>query len=290
MVVGVMSLIPTHYEICEVSEKTKEEHCASYQVAQFLGIKIPQFLDRMGGVLTALATVAIAAFTLTLKRATDRLWDAGERQLELLAATNAAQSRDMQDSIAVANKAAVASEKSAKVAEDALFIGQRPYIFVAEPTFKEPVTVNSFDPTGSPLWPWILVTTENHGKTPALITEVCLESLCVAALPDVPEYRENRISDELRTILGEGKSKTGTYLFKTEITGKVVNDILVGTSMESINGRNLYAFGYVKYDDIFGYVNTVGFCWRYNMSIARFLPEENEVYNYRKAELKTVGG
>jgi hypothetical protein len=32
---------------------------------------------------TALATIAIAGFTLTLKGATDRLWDAGERQREL---------------------------------------------------------------------------------------------------------------------------------------------------------------------------------------------------------------
>jgi hypothetical protein len=85
-------------------EKTKEEHCASYQVAQLLGIKIPQFLDRMGGVLTALATVAIAAFTLTLKRATNRLWDAGERQLKLAAENAAAQSCDMQASVEIARR------------------------------------------------------------------------------------------------------------------------------------------------------------------------------------------
>jgi hypothetical protein len=47
--VGVLSLIPNFYEICELSEKTKEEHCATHQVVPFLFIKVLQLLDRMGG-------------------------------------------------------------------------------------------------------------------------------------------------------------------------------------------------------------------------------------------------
>jgi hypothetical protein len=67
-------------------------------------------------------------------------------------------------------------------------------------------------------------------------------------LPDLPDYRENRVYDELRYILGAGKTRVGTYVCKTEITPQVVNDILVGTSgpMAGGNGRNLYAFGYIK--------------------------------------------
>jgi hypothetical protein len=105
MIVGVMSLIPAHYEICEVAEKTKDKDCASYQFVPFIGIKVAQILDKAGAAVTALATIFIALFTLTLKRATDRLWDAGERQLKLLADSSTAQSRDMQASIATANAA-----------------------------------------------------------------------------------------------------------------------------------------------------------------------------------------
>lgn len=123
LIVLLLSLIPSYYEICEISEKTKEEHCARYQVAQFLGIKIPQFLDRMGGVLTALATLAIAAFTLTLKRSTDRLWDAGERQLKLAADTAAAQSRDMQASIKTA-------EEANRLNKETFIASQRPWLNV----------------------------------------------------------------------------------------------------------------------------------------------------------------
>lgn len=78
-IVGLLSLIPSYHEICEVAEKAKEESCASYQLVPFLALKVPQILDRMGGVLTALATLAIAWFTLSLRQSTDRLWIAGER-------------------------------------------------------------------------------------------------------------------------------------------------------------------------------------------------------------------
>jgi hypothetical protein len=56
-----------------------------------------------------------------------------------------------------------------------------------------------------------------------------------------------------------------------------MNDIGLGD-------RRLFAFGYVKYEDIFGYVNTMGFCWRYYLDLKRFLPEDHPAYNYRKAE------
>src|SRR5438093_182663 len=121
LIVGVLSLIPAHYEICE---QTKEKHCTAYQFVPFVGIKIAQILDKAGAAITALATIAIAAFTFTLKAATDRLWDAGERQLKLLGDTSTAQSRDMNASIDVSRKSADAAKKSA----DASLVALRPWI------------------------------------------------------------------------------------------------------------------------------------------------------------------
>ena len=63
------------------------------------------------------------SFTLTLKRATDRLWDAGERQLGLLAKTAAGQSRDMQASVKTATQ-------SAEVAERTMILNDRPWVEV----------------------------------------------------------------------------------------------------------------------------------------------------------------
>jgi len=88
LIVLFLSIIPSHYEICEVAEKTKEKDCASYQVAQFLLIKIPQFLDVHNWLITALFAGLVTLFTWRLWQATnelrvstDKLWDAGERQL-----------------------------------------------------------------------------------------------------------------------------------------------------------------------------------------------------------------
>jgi hypothetical protein len=46
--------------------------------------KIGQSIDVISALITATATIAIARYTYTLKRSTDRLWDAGERQLSHL--------------------------------------------------------------------------------------------------------------------------------------------------------------------------------------------------------------
>jgi hypothetical protein len=81
------SLVRGHYEICEVVEKAKEEHCTPYQVGPFVGIKVAQVLDKAAGIISALATIAIAIVTFTLKRATDKLSDAGERQIGIAART-----------------------------------------------------------------------------------------------------------------------------------------------------------------------------------------------------------
>jgi hypothetical protein len=83
----VFSLVPGYYEIGEVVEKAKEEHCTPYQVVPFVGIKVAQVLDKAGGIITALATIAIAIVTFSLKRATDKLSDAGERQIGIAART-----------------------------------------------------------------------------------------------------------------------------------------------------------------------------------------------------------
>jgi hypothetical protein len=82
-VVGLIALIPAHGEICKEGTKASEEACTSYSLLPFILIKIGQALDALGVAITALATIAIAWFTLSLRRSTDRLWDAGEAQRAL---------------------------------------------------------------------------------------------------------------------------------------------------------------------------------------------------------------
>jgi hypothetical protein len=70
-------------QICEYNHATKHEDCTPYGIFPFLLIKIGKTLNDYGVAITALATVAIGIFTLTLKLSTDRLWIAGEKQRNL---------------------------------------------------------------------------------------------------------------------------------------------------------------------------------------------------------------
>jgi hypothetical protein len=66
--------------ICEYNQGTHQNQCSSYGLAVYVLVKAAEFLNFYGALITAIATIAIAAFTFTLKRSTDRLWEAGEKQ------------------------------------------------------------------------------------------------------------------------------------------------------------------------------------------------------------------
>jgi hypothetical protein len=97
--------IAAHYEICETTKEGAKE-CAPYGVIHFAFHEIGVALNDYNGLITAIATIFIAWFTFSLRQSTDNLWDAGERQLALLAKTSVAQSRDMQASIRAAQQSA----------------------------------------------------------------------------------------------------------------------------------------------------------------------------------------
>jgi hypothetical protein len=75
-IVGLIALIPAHGEICKEGQKASEEACTSYSLLPFLLVKIGQTLDALSVAITALATMAIAWFTWSLRRSTDNLWSA----------------------------------------------------------------------------------------------------------------------------------------------------------------------------------------------------------------------
>jgi len=101
-----------YYEVCETTKEGAKE-CTSYNVMSYTFHKIGAALDSYNGLITAAATAFIAWFTLSLRQSTDKLWDAGERQLALLAESGSAQARDMQASINEAVRAATAMERLA---------------------------------------------------------------------------------------------------------------------------------------------------------------------------------
>jgi hypothetical protein len=63
-------LIPLETEVCRQNEQTHQKECATYNTASVVVSQVFDFLNYTSPAFTALATIAIAAFTWTLWRAT----------------------------------------------------------------------------------------------------------------------------------------------------------------------------------------------------------------------------
>lgn len=92
------------------------------------------FLHTYEKQLVAGFTVVLAIFTGTLWWSTNKLWKAGERQMELIERNAAQQTSDMQASVAVAQETARAAERNAEAAIDAL----RPWVGLHTNTHYHP--------------------------------------------------------------------------------------------------------------------------------------------------------
>ena len=70
---------PLEGEICENANPKND--CASYNVIFYSAWQFATVLNHWSALIVAFAALAIGYFTYTLKQSTDKLWDAGERQL-----------------------------------------------------------------------------------------------------------------------------------------------------------------------------------------------------------------
>jgi hypothetical protein len=189
LIVLFLSIIPSHYEICDEAEKTKGEHCPSYQVAQFLWIKIPQFLDVHNWLITALFAGLVTLFTWRLWQATnelrvstDKLWRAGESQMELIKANAAEQSRDMNASVAAAAEAN-------RISSEGFHASQRAWV-------TEETVIDSDLVWNKQGCEFVIKTkVKNIGIAPA--QEVVIDAKIVAAIRRRPEYNISDAMNEL---------------------------------------------------------------------------------------------
>jgi hypothetical protein len=123
---------PEHSE--QTSNNDNKKYCPAFHVGIVASIDtLDGFLERHDKGVIGAFTIVLAISTIGLWLATNNLWKAGEKQFELLSESAVAQSRDMQASMAIADRSAHAAEVAARAAEksaDALLIVERPYIFI----------------------------------------------------------------------------------------------------------------------------------------------------------------
>ncbi len=126
LIVAALELsIQTYAEICQQNPQTGQEDCTIYSFPLFLAIKAGKILNDYGVGINALATIAIAAFTLTLWRSTEKLW-----AVEKIHADAAMQAAD------AAHKAALLSGRQADITDKQHGLARLQYLATHRPYFR----------------------------------------------------------------------------------------------------------------------------------------------------------
>lgn len=147
-------------KICNESQSGQEQ-CAAYNLALFILIRIREFLHSVENIITALATIAIAVFTWTLYKSSEKMWG-------------------------VTKIAAEAAQLSAAVAERTLTDLERPWLFLDAQTVRR---LNSPGPAVPIPNDWVIkLHWKNVGRTPALIDACEFEIAPRSTLPEWPIY------------------------------------------------------------------------------------------------------
>jgi hypothetical protein len=121
------------------------------------------------------ATVAIAIFTLTLWRSTDKLWESSEAQISVAAKATAAAELSAQAAIGV--KLPRLHTKHLELYKPGLPYGS------SLDSFK--FTIRTGVP---PQQSQIAITFHNFGETNAFVTGICIAYVVAARLPKMPTY------------------------------------------------------------------------------------------------------
>lgn len=88
VLVAVSFFVPLHPDVCSKDEHSGQEKCAARYIPIFILLNVGKFLEDHEGAIVGIATVFIAWFTYQLRAATvglkdstNRLWEAGEKQI-----------------------------------------------------------------------------------------------------------------------------------------------------------------------------------------------------------------
>ncbi len=225
---------------------------------------IKDWIDTNSDLITAAATVVIAIFTFSL-------WWSTYKMMKVVRE----QSRDMKASIAVAQKAADAAEKSAKALPDI----ERAYIFVK-------ITMKNSDAEGiagtvdkEPQYNHdnveIIVT--NRGKTPALLTGIPYTTKVITDT-EIGKYLSECVANIYHPI-PSGTAIIDAMTQKPPLPADFFMDKELWKQI-TIEKAYLTCLGCIHYEDIFGNPHKTIFCWKYEQ-FTGFHPDPNPERNER---------
>jgi hypothetical protein len=235
----------SHYEVCEVTKEGAKE-CANYNIISFALRKIGATIEIFGALITAIATVFIARFTFTLKRSTDRLWEAATAQTD--------------------------------IARKALTDIERPYLFIFNVSL---LTIEDFydfdeDETGYTLK--VTYEVANHGKIPAII-ENLRSNLSVFTDPLDPLAADYNHPLVIAPVLAAGEKRAD---IPVDIGWNDMGTNEYGNTVPNFGGQTLFLRVAIAYRGPFtrGHETSIGL--RYDERTHRFVEfHTGEKYNYQ---------
>lgn len=92
--------VPAYYEFCSPTLSSMHTNCSEYTIVEYSIKTFARDLNEYVGLLTVLATIAIAFFTRQLRVSTEKLWSASERQLDHAKASTETQSKSSENQLA----------------------------------------------------------------------------------------------------------------------------------------------------------------------------------------------
>jgi hypothetical protein len=230
---SVSDIVPR--EICEQTGEQNQKQCATYGVPFVLAWSIGKALNWLAPLLGAFATIAIAYYTFSLKRATNNLWHASSEQAN------------------TALIAAQAAKKSADVSESAL----NPFVTVEIDEAHICAILDRADGAKIPVVvsnAYINFRFQNYGRTPAIVKAIKVESI----ISKTPPSRDAEI------LIDIGANRVARF----EIPfGKTHLPIMASNEERMALPRQdtfVWFFGMIEFDDMFGAEYISKFCMKYD--------------------------
>jgi hypothetical protein len=256
----------------ECGEAPKNENKPTDYMAPSLAVG--HFLDDHNGAVNALAAIVIAFFTVVLALRTGGLF----KETAALRAVADQQAINMKESIAVANRSALAAERAARIAEDSLVAVETPFLHPVIVGHQFKATWDGF--VGSVgLGKAVQFRFQNIGRTPAILTDYYT---CPIFSLGVPSPKDDLLAMHTG---GLSTQVIRAGAFSTELSFNL-NEGLYQSLFEGKFGRQgnnmLFFVGQSRYIDLFGNEFISGFCFAYAAARDEWYGFGGAAYNYRR--------
>lgn len=201
-------------------------------------------IDRHNGFLTALAGLAVACFTYTLWRSTEKLWEAGDAQRKQADIDTVARTEETRKALSISARAAAAAKRSADLAE----VHERAYLFIGvEMSVEENICR-------------VKIGVSNDGRSLGILKIVHWE------------FSENEPLSEIVVYSGPTNNYNvgaTTKPFELSFPANTPNRALnLPISFEGKNPK--YLIGYISYIDVFKKQHLTRFCLKVDPIAGKF--------------------